>query len=92
MILQLLLLFLSVSGLPCIWQQEKAVTTLWNALLSRELTSLKIRMGYVGGLYILLMVDCLAARYIHMWEYNFRTTMRTTLVVKHSSLLSIVSA
>lgn len=28
MILQLLLLFLSVSGLPCIWQQEKAVRTL----------------------------------------------------------------
>ena len=56
-------LFLSVSELPCIWQQEKAVMTLWNALLSKELTSLKIRMGYVGGLYVLLMVDRLAASY-----------------------------
>ena len=74
LILQLLSLFLPISGLPCIWQQEKAVTILWNTLLSRELTSLKIRMGYVGVLYVL---DCLAARYICGSEYHFTTTMQT---------------
>ena len=46
--LQRFLLPSPISGLPCILQPAKAMTTQWNGLLRKELTSTsKIKMGYV---------------------------------------------
>ena len=48
-------IFLSISELLCTLQLAKAMSTLWNALLSKELISASmIRMGYVWLWYFLL--------------------------------------